>query len=191
MSIFKDKIKRYFGFETSKEYLDRKINNYKLKAENETKHDMAISKQAISDISEQIRQLEIIIKDNQYFIDSYEIIMAKALEKVKQGNSLIYGKLFDKNGHELFQGNYKTMNDYYIMLLKRGIDATEIEYYNRQISEFLKKAWIYYANCIILLTEYKNKVIMIIIVASMLLVLCFGSVFASAYNNTYIPSKAR
>lgn len=149
MPFFKDKAKKYFGFETTKESLDRKINNYETATENKVKHSMAIRQQAISNFSEQIRQLEIIIKDNQYFIDSYEIIRGKAIEKVKQGYSLIYGKWIDKNGQELFQANYKTMSDYYSTLLKKGINAFDVEYYNKQLSVFLKKAWILYANCII------------------------------------------
>lgn len=150
MGIFEDKLRKSLGLETKKESLDNKIQHYELAKENEIKYRMAQKQQIISKILERIRQIELIIEDNQFFIDAYELIKKKAIEKIKQRDSVIENNWINKNGQEIFRANYKEMNDYLNSLLKKRIDINDITFFNKELADFLNEAWILYANAIIL-----------------------------------------
>ncbi len=150
MGIFEDKIRKSLGLGTKKESLDNKIQNYELAKENEIKYIMAQKQQIISKILERIRQIELIVEDNQFFINAYELIKNKAIEKIKQRDSIIENNWINKNGKEMFRANYKEMNDYLNSLLKKRIDINDITFFNKELADFLNEAWILYANAIIL-----------------------------------------
>lgn len=149
MSILGDYLREKLGLPFSKEALDRKINLYKLSEEKQVNFSMAERTILISEVNERIRQLEILINNNQKFIDLYHSIKTLSKEKVKQSDSPIKDKLYDQQGNLIITANYKTISDYINSLLKQGLDSSSILYFNQELAKILKKAWTYYVYCII------------------------------------------
>ena len=150
MAIFEDIVRRKLGFETKKEELDRRIGNYQINTQNALDYSIAKRNIDISRISEQIRQLERVIKDNQFFIDSYESIKAKAKEKIALGNSTIKGKIYDLNGNVLVAANYSTISSYKSSLTNRGASPQALSSYSRQMAEVQDKMWELYTTRVII-----------------------------------------
>lgn len=149
MSIFNDKLRQAFGFQTSKEDLDQKIDNYKKHIVNDTEYSIATRKILISSVEERIRQIAIIIQNNQSMIDLYNKIKDKSIEKIEEPNNAIKVSLIDADGNIIMYANYKTLKDYLESLIKKGISGKTIAIYNKQLGEALTKMWMFYADIII------------------------------------------
>lgn len=150
MGLFDDIIRQGLGFPTRQESLDRNIKNYKLHELQSIEHSMANRNIAISYISEQIRQLEKVIKDNQFFIDAYETIKSKATEKIKEGNNPETIALADSKGNVIIEGNYQVLTIYQTSIAKKGINAKLLSTYTNMLGLAYEQLWQRYANKIIL-----------------------------------------
>lgn len=144
MSLFKETIRKQFGFPSKRESLDHQIENYRINEAIALDEAMALRQESISYLEEQIRQLEQVINDNQLFIDTYESIKRIAIEKVKMGSSAITAQIVDNKGNSVIKANYATIENYFIPIQKSG-NIELIKTYTEQKGEILEKMWQAYA----------------------------------------------
>lgn len=140
MSIFEDAVRRQFGFPTKKESLDKKIENYRIGDAIAINEAMAHRNIDISYLEEQIRQLEKVINDNQFFIDTYETIKSEAIKKVKMGICPIKARIIDSTGKEIIYANYATMESYLVSIEKSGNPSLLADYV-KGMGAILEQMW--------------------------------------------------
>lgn len=148
MSIFEDKIRKCLGLDTKKEELDHEIGLYREQEVNAINYSMAKRNIDISYLEEQLRQIERVINDNQFFIDAYETIKSLAKEKIKLGDSLIVADIKDKNGNLLARGNLATLESYQNSL-SRTVSFDILKVYIEELGRAAEKMWYVYADLII------------------------------------------
>lgn len=148
MRVFKDKLRQTFGFPTKKESLDNDIKNYRLKEKNNLENSIATKNLALSYLNEQKRQLELIIKNNELFINSFDNIKKEALEKTENGENPLENTLYNLNGQPIIKANYKSLNDYFNSQ-QRYLTPETLKHYNTELANILKRLWISYAEYII------------------------------------------
>lgn len=148
MGIFEDKLRRCLGFDTEKESLDHKIEIYQEQQVNALNYSMAKRNIDISYFEEQLRQIEKVINDNQFFIDVYKTIKRLAQEKIKLGDSLIVADIKDKKGNLLARGNLATLEAYQNSLLKT-VPFDILKEYIEELGRVKENMWYVYANIII------------------------------------------
>lgn len=150
MGIFEDSIRRKLGFETKSEQLDRQINNYQLRDYQALEHSIAIRNMDISYYTEQLRQVEQTIKDNQVFIDAYESIKEAAIKKVSLGTSTIKDNILDSKGNIIAAANYCALASYYRTYSNSNKSPQEIMHYSMELAIILEKMWQMYVTRVII-----------------------------------------
>ncbi len=149
MSLLGDLFRKQFGFPLKQESYDHKINNYRVSDKINVEHSIADRNVAISFVSEQIRQIKVIIDDNQFFVDSYNLIKNAAIDKVREGDCPLQETIYKIDGLPFITANLKTINDYFCVVKSNCKDYMELQNYNLQMSKALETIWQRYANNVI------------------------------------------